>query len=124
MTSAKRFLPALTVALTLFGSACSSSPAKPASGVVETTTSSAPAGMSFAECQKSAEYPGGKYAVSYDNGVCTVQKPAETPTTAATALSFSSCADAKAAGYSNLHKGDPGYSTKLDRDGDGVACDN
>ncbi len=38
---------------------------------------SAPAAakMTFAECQKSAEYPGGKYAVSFDNGVCTVQKP-------------------------------------------------
>ena len=31
--------------------------------------------MTFAECQASAEYPGGRYAVEYDNGVCTVQKP-------------------------------------------------
>lgn len=32
--------------------------------------------MTFAECQASATYPGGgQYAVSYDHGVCTVQKP-------------------------------------------------
>jgi len=35
----------------------------------------APAKMTFAECQESAEYPGGKYAVEFDNGVCTVQRP-------------------------------------------------
>lgn len=32
--------------------------------------------MTFEECQKSAEYGNGsRYGVSYDNGVCTVQKP-------------------------------------------------
>lgn len=34
----------------------------------------APPKVSFAECQKSAEYPGGRYAVEYDAGVCTVQR--------------------------------------------------
>lgn len=38
-------------------------------------TASTAAKMTFEECQKSAEYPGGKYAVEYDNGVCKVQKP-------------------------------------------------
>lgn len=41
----------------------------------DTTAPTTPKTMTFAECQKSAEYPGGKYAVEYDNGVCTVQKP-------------------------------------------------
>ena len=98
---------------------------QPAAGVVDTTTTTG-AGMTFAECQKSAEYPGGRYAVEYDNGVCTVQKPADTPgTTATTAaeVSFTSCAAAKEAGYTGMRRGEPGYSTKLDRDGDGVACD-
>lgn len=36
---------------------------------------------------------------------------------------FKSCAAARAAGYSNMKVGAPGYSTKLDRDGDGLACD-
>ena len=36
---------------------------------------------------------------------------------------FSSCKEAWANGYSDLHEGDPGYSAKLDRDHDGVACE-
>lgn len=37
--------------------------------------------------------------------------------------SFSSCAQARAAGAAPLRKGKPGYSRRLDRDGDGVACE-
>jgi hypothetical protein len=36
---------------------------------------------------------------------------------------FSSCKAARAAGYTHMRRGRPGYSTNLDRDGDGVACD-
>lgn len=36
---------------------------------------------------------------------------------------FSSCDEARAAGAAPLHRGDPGYSTNLDGDGDGVACE-
>lgn len=36
---------------------------------------------------------------------------------------YSSCADVKAAGAAPLHRGDPGYSSALDRDGDGIACE-
>jgi hypothetical protein len=42
----------------------------------------------------------------------------------AAATSFGSCAQAKAAGVAPLHAGEPGYSRKLDRDGDGVACES
>ena len=42
----------------------------------------------------------------------------------AAASSFGSCAQAKAAGAAPLHAGEPGYSRKLDRDGDGVACES
>ena len=38
-------------------------------------------------------------------------------------IHFSSCKEAWANGYSDFHKGDPGYSAKLDRDHDGVACE-
>ena len=38
-------------------------------------------------------------------------------------IHFSSCKEAWANGYSDLHEGDPGYSAKLDRDHDGVACE-
>ena len=36
---------------------------------------------------------------------------------------YSSCKEAKEAGAAPLRVGDPGYSSKLDRDGDGVACE-
>lgn len=35
---------------------------------------------------------------------------------------YANCAAVRAAGKAPLYKGDPGYSSKLDRDGDGVAC--
>lgn len=37
---------------------------------------------------------------------------------------FANCTAAKAAGYSNMTVGSAGYSSKLDRDGDGVACES
>ena len=46
--------------------------------------------------------------------------PAQNP---APALTFQTCADARAAGYRNMHRGAPGYSEHLDRDGDGIACE-
>ncbi|PHD58264.1 hypothetical protein COF61_23460 [Bacillus toyonensis] len=36
---------------------------------------------------------------------------------------FKSCKEAKAAGFSNITRDHPAYSSKLDRDGDGLACD-
>ena len=38
-------------------------------------------------------------------------------------LHFSSCKEARAAGYSHMRRGEPGYSPHLDGDGDGIACD-
>ena len=50
------------------------------------------------------------------------------PTTAAPAPApaaayYANCTEARAAGVTPLHRGDPGYASKLDRDGDGVACE-
>ena len=36
---------------------------------------------------------------------------------------FPNCASARAAGAAPIRAGEPGYSRKLDRDGDGVACE-
>ncbi|QZH60457.1 excalibur calcium-binding domain-containing protein [Mycolicibacterium farcinogenes] len=36
---------------------------------------------------------------------------------------YPNCAAARAAGAAPLYAGQPGYSSKLDRDGDGVACE-
>lgn len=37
---------------------------------------------------------------------------------------YSSCAEARADGASNIRQGEEGYSSNLDRDGDGVACES
>lgn len=55
--------------------------------------------------------------------------PAPTRTTTApapppvAASSYANCTEARAAGVTPLHRGEAGYSAKLDRDGDGVACE-
>lgn len=41
----------------------------------------------------------------------------------ASAGGFRSCAEARAAGAAPVRRGDRGYSTRLDRDGDGVGCE-
>ena len=38
-------------------------------------------------------------------------------------IHFASCEEARAAGAAPLRRGDPGYRSALDRDGDGVACE-
>jgi hypothetical protein len=44
--------------------------------------------------------------------------------TSPVAGAYGSCAEARAAGAAPLYAGQPGYSRKLDRDGDGVACES
>lgn len=41
----------------------------------------------------------------------------------AAATVFANCAAARAAGAAPVRRGDPGYSSRLDRDGDGIACE-
>nr|WP_276548117.1 excalibur calcium-binding domain-containing protein [Brachybacterium muris] len=36
---------------------------------------------------------------------------------------YKNCDAARAAGAAPLYRGDPGYRPKMDRDGDGVACE-
>jgi endonuclease YncB( thermonuclease family) len=45
------------------------------------------------------------------------------PAPAVGGASYANCTAARAAGVTPLHRGEPGYSAKLDRDGDGVACE-
>ena len=45
------------------------------------------------------------------------------PVVAEENIHFSSCKEAWENGYSDIHRGEPGYSSKLDRDGDGIACE-
>jgi hypothetical protein len=53
----------------------------------------------------------------------TTSQPAESHRPVAQAFSYSDCREARADGVTPLRKGQAGYSRKLDRDGDGVACE-
>jgi hypothetical protein len=37
---------------------------------------------------------------------------------------YENCTAVRAAGAAPIHRGEPGYSSKLDRDDDGIACEN
>ena len=51
-------------------------------------------------------------------------KPAPAPAPAPAPVGgYANCTDARNAGAAPLHRGDPGYASKLDRDGDGIACE-
>lgn len=43
---------------------------------------------------------------------------------AAPAQSFANCDEARAAGFSDIPRGGPGYAPHLDRNGDGIACES
>ncbi|SDG50055.1 excalibur calcium-binding domain-containing protein [Pseudonocardia oroxyli] len=45
------------------------------------------------------------------------------PASSSSGASYKNCTEARNAGAAPLHRGEPGYSTKLDRDGDGIACE-
>ena len=45
------------------------------------------------------------------------------PAPPATGVHYANCTAARAAGAAPIYAGEPGYSTKLDRDRDGVACE-
>jgi hypothetical protein len=52
-----------------------------------------------------------------------VYQPAPAYGAPATDIYFRNCSAARAAGYSRIRVGEPGYSGRLDRDGDGIACE-
>lgn len=54
---------------------------------------------------------------------CRPAAPVPPPTEAALPAHYASCEDARAAGAAPLRRGDTGYSSELDSDGDGVACE-
>ncbi|MED4727042.1 thermonuclease family protein [Aneurinibacillus migulanus] len=48
---------------------------------------------------------------------------AQKPIASSSNIQYKNCTEARAAGVTPIHEGEPGYSRKLDRDGDGVACE-
>lgn len=77
--------------------------------------------------------PGGKYTLATEKGTGTTpqtrpaapapQAPAPIPTLPPSSVTYPNCAAVRAAGKAPLLVGQPGYSRKLDRDGDGRACE-
>ena len=57
-------------------------------------------------------------------GTGAVKKKVKKTSGSSTTVKFRSCKAAKATGYSNMKKGEPGYSPNLDRDNDGIACES
>jgi hypothetical protein len=53
----------------------------------------------------------------------TTPAPTVVPSTSPADVVYQNCAEVRAAGKAPLHRGDPGYSSALDRNGDGVACE-
>ncbi|MEO8519213.1 MAG: DUF1524 domain-containing protein [Dermatophilaceae bacterium] len=54
-------------------------------------------------------------------------QPAPQPVPAAApvagVVSYANCTAVRAAGVAPIHRGDPGFASKLDRDGDGIGCE-
>jgi len=48
---------------------------------------------------------------------------APAPAPAAGAIYYANCTAVRAAGAAPIHRGDPGFASKLDRDGDGIGCE-
>jgi hypothetical protein len=51
------------------------------------------------------------------------EAPANNGPTATRSVYYRNCAAARAAGAAPIRIGEPGYAPKLDRDGDGIACE-
>ena len=89
--------------------------------VIAGDSSSAAAGSSTDQHTTSAAAPP---PTPTDQHTTSAAAPASTPTVSGTAGGpFENCAAARAAGAAPVHVGDPGYSTTLDGDRDGIACE-
>ncbi len=61
---------------------------------------------------------------SVDQNIHDPAAPASSTSSPGTSVYYANCAAVRAAGKAPLHRGDPGYATpRLDRDGDGTACE-
>lgn len=50
-------------------------------------------------------------------------EPTVEPTPQPEEVSYANCTEVREAGAAPIRQGEPGYSSDLDRDGDGIACD-
>lgn len=57
------------------------------------------------------------------NEVSTPDTPTTSPSSSTDNVYYANCTEVREAGADPIYTNDPGYSSKLDRDGDGVACE-
>ncbi len=69
-------------------------------------------------------YPNGKRILFVIGGTAGTVTPTPTTPTSPGNVYYKNCDAVRAAGAAPLYKGQPGYSTSLDRDRNGVACEN
>ena len=120
-----RFRP-LVVALPFFAAAaCGSTEPDTPRGVVadvtttvRVTTTAPPASVAPATAAPTTAPPA---TAAPTTRVAVTSPPATSP--AVTPVFYANCAAVRAAGKAPIRRGEPGYSSSLDRDGDGIACE-
>jgi hypothetical protein len=70
---------------------------------------------------RAAHLGGGDSSSGATGGTAAATPPANTG--GSTTVYYANCTAVRAAGKAPLHRGDPGYRSALDRDGDGIACE-
>ncbi len=98
---------------------------KKSGGIVEPTATSSSTATTATTAAPSATATTSKVTTTTAKPTTTTTDRATTTTSslASTSVSYANCDAVRAAGKAPLYTGDPGYSTKLDRDRDGVACE-
>lgn len=87
---------------------------------VPTLVQAHPGGLNAQGCHNNRK-TGGYHC--HGGGSGGLNRPKELGLLSGGVRAFPNCAAARAAGAAPVRAGDPGYSRKLDRDGDGVGCE-
>lgn len=127
----KRILALAALATFVAGCGSANPDTRKSKGVVEpaestTTTMLAPSTTSTTEVTTTTTAKPVTTTTTVKPATTTTQRLTTTTTAASSssALVFDNCTEAKAAGYRNMQRGQPGYADHLDRDQDGIACES
>ncbi|MDD6461363.1 MAG: excalibur calcium-binding domain-containing protein [Bifidobacteriaceae bacterium] len=80
-------------------------------------------GSGSSDSAQAANSSANSAAQSSGNAAANTSGDSASQSDASGTVTYSSCAAVRAAGKAPLYKGQPGYSEKLDRDNDGIACE-
>jgi len=79
--------------------------------------------LAVAAIISSVGYVGSANADEYSNIPVDAPASNDDGSTTSKSIYYRNCAAARAAGAAPIRIGEPGYARKLDRDGDGIACE-